>query len=93
MKKHELKPVEIYESENISTSDAYSVYNCAIRDSFIIHDFAEARKLAMEENTSNLVYAFNEEKENKHGASRFILLTPASLANYDIYMEKKNVRN
>lgn len=60
-----LKPIELYEIENIASSDTFTVHDCATgKTSEIVGGWREAKKLVMNPDNSLrlLVYAYNKER-------------------------------
>lgn len=90
MPKLKMKPIDLFECENIANSDTFSVYDCVTKTRYEISGpsaFKAARKQVTEPRT--LVYAYNKRNEEVHGASRVILLTDKLLEIYDQWKAAK----
>lgn len=82
-----LKPVELWEIENLHDADTYIVHNYSDSSRKEIKNFRIAKELALGKTGRILVYAINKAAEESGKLSRSILLTPKIL---ELYEDWKN---
>lgn len=93
-KKLVLKPVELFEIEQIELADTFVIYDCAqedvaLRRTVAAGGLAAVRPVVVERDSRRLVYAYNTQLEESGALSRCILLTEKLLMLYDLWKSEQ----